>query len=131
MIWLFLLLILLPLAEIYVLLQAGGIFGVWSVILAVVGTAVLGGILIRWQGFQAIRKAREDIAGGGVPVESAADGVFLVIAAPFLMTPGFITDAMGFLLLVPFIRHYIARQALAWLRGKVEKGEATINFRRL
>ena len=131
MAWLFLLLIVLPMAEIYVLLQAGGAFGVWPVIFTVVGTALLGGILIRWQGFQAINKARADLQSGSMPVESAADGIFLVIAAPFLMTPGFITDAIGFLLLVPFIRHYIARRALAWLKGKVDKGEASINFRQL
>ena len=56
--------------------------------------------------------------------------MFLLIAAPFLMTPGFITDTFGFLLLVPFVRHAIARTALRRIRASVERGDTRVMFRR-
>ena len=101
-----------PIAEIYVLLAAGGAFGVWPVVGACVATAVIG------------------LDEGRAPVEAVADGVFLVIAAPFLMTPGFITDAIGFLLLIPPVRRAIAREALRRLRRNIETGETRVYYRR-
>lgn len=127
---LFLVLILLPIGEIYVLLKAGAAFGAWPVILATIGTAVLGTIIIRWQGFNAMRNLQRDMAEQKVPVEAAVDGVFLLIAAPFLMTPGFITDTFGFLLLVPPLRHMIARYFLGKIRRSVERGETRVTFMR-
>ena len=122
-------LIILPIAEIYVLLQAGGVFGAWPVIAAVVATAVIGGVIIRWQGLQALHKLQSDMSGGSAPVEPVVDGVFLLVAAPFLMTPGFITDAFGFLLLVPPIRHAIARYFLKKIQLSVEEGRSSFTFR--
>lgn len=119
-----------PIAEIYVLLAVGGAIGALPVIAACVGTAVLGGFLLRLQGLAALQSAQADIADGRVPVEAAADAVFLVVAAPLLMTPGFITDALGFLLLIPALRRWIARRALAWIRGRIERGEASVFIRR-
>ncbi len=129
MIYLVLLLIALPIAEIYVLLQAGGYFGAWPVIAAVVGTALLGGVIIRWQGLQALYQLRKHSTQGEVPVEPVIDGFFLLIAAPFLMTPGFITDAFGFLLLVPPLRHAVARAVLERIRKSIADGKTSFTFR--
>ncbi len=129
MIYIFLLLVALPIAEIYVLLQAGGVFGALPVIAAVVGTALLGGLIIRWQGLQALHQLREHSAQGSTPVQPVVDGVFLLVAAPFLMTPGFITDAFGFLLLVPAIRHAIARYFLQRIKKSMDEGKSTFIFR--
>jgi UPF0716 protein FxsA len=119
-----------PIAEISVLLAAGQAFGAWPVILACIATAVIGGIMLRIQGLNALNSLSRDLDEGRVPVEAAADGVFLAVAAPLLMTPGFITDAIGFFLLVPPARHWIAREALKRLRRKVEAGSATIHIYR-
>jgi len=119
-----------PIAEIYVLLAAGGAFGVWPVVLACMGTAVLGGFILRLQGLAALNNARRDLDEGKPPVAAAADGIFLLIAAPFLMTPGFLTDAIGFLLLVPPVRRWIARAALGWLKKRIDNGEAAFVVRR-
>ena len=119
-----------PIAEIYVLLAAGGTFGVWPVIAACVGTAALGGFILRLQGLAALNKARQDLAEGSPPIESVADGVFLIVAAPFLMTPGFLTDGIGFLLLVPPVRRFIARQVLQRLKDRVARGDAHITIHR-
>lgn len=108
-----------PIAEIYVLLTAAEAFGVLPVIAACLGTAFLGGFLIRLQGLQALNAARADLQTGRLPVDSAVDGALLVVAAPLLMTPGFITDSAGFLLLIPPVRRLIARAALKAIRGHI------------
>ena len=122
--------ILAPIAEIYVLLTAGSVFGVWPVIAACLGTAFLGGWLIRLPGAAALNAARADMNTGRLPVASAVDGALLFAAAPLLMTPGFITDILGFSLLVPPIRRALARFVLAKIKRRIERGDATITIRR-
>lgn len=129
--FLIVLFILGPIAEIYVLLSAGQAFGVLPVVAACLGTAALGGWLIRVQGLAALNEARRDLADGRAPVSAAIDGVLLVLAAPLLMTPGFLTDAAGFILLTPPARHLIAAWLWRWLKKRVEEGSATITIRRL
>lgn len=108
-----------PIAEIYVLLAAGSAFGVLPVIAACLFTAFLGGFIIRLQGLAALNAARSDLQTGRLPVDSAVDGALLIVAAPFLMTPGFITDALGFFLLIPPARRLIARYALKHIRTRI------------
>ena len=115
--------ILGPIAEIYVLLTAADAFGVFPVIAACLMTAFLGGFIIRWQGLQALNAARGDLQTGRLPVDSAVDGALLIVAAPFLMTPGFLTDAVGFTLLIPPVRRLIARLALKAIRGHIVRHE--------
>lgn len=119
-----------PIAEIYVLLSAGSAFGVLPVVAACLITAFTGGWLIRVQGMGAINNAQRDISQGKVPVDLAVDGALLAIAAPLLMTPGFITDAAGFALLVPPIRRAIARSALRAIKRRIDRGDATITIHR-
>lgn len=128
--YLFLLLIALPFIEIYVLIKAGTVFGAGWVILATIATAVIGGAILRWQGLQAFNRLRSDMQQNQAPVEPVVDGVFLLIAVPFLVTPGFVTDTFGFLLLIPFVRHAIARAFLKKIKGSIERGETRIMFRR-
>lgn len=108
-----------PIAEIYVLLTAAEAFGVLPVIAMCLLTAFLGGFIIRWQGLNALNAARSDLQTGRLPVDSAVDGALLIVAAPLLMTPGFLTDAAGFTLLIPPVRRLIARQALKAVRARI------------
>lgn len=117
-----------PIAEIYVLLSAGSAFGVLPVIAACLITAALGGAIIRMQGVAAINAARLDLNSGRPPVNSAVDGALLVVAAPFLMTPGFLTDIIGFSLLVPPVRRWLGRIALAEIRKRTAKGDAKVTI---
>ncbi|RFB05445.1 FxsA family protein [Parvularcula marina] len=123
---LFILLIGLPIAEIALFIKASAVIGWWSVIGLTILTAVLGTALIRVQGFQALHNLRGSMAEGKAPVEPVVDGVFLLIAAPLMMTPGFLTDTIGFLLLVPPVRHEIARYALRRLRRAVDNGNIRV-----
>jgi UPF0716 protein FxsA len=122
------LLILGPMAEIALLLAVGSAIGVWPVVLLCLASAFLGAFLLRIQGLAALRAVHRDIAEGRVPVEAAADAVFLAIAAPLLMTPGFISDAVGFLLLIPAVRSFLARSALAGLRRRLAAAEARADY---
>ena len=117
-----------PIAEIYVLLLAGSAFSVLPVVAACVGTAILGGVLIRLQGLAAINAARRDMDAGRPPVSSAVDGALLIVAAPFLMTPGFLTDAVGFALLIPALRRWLGQMALAAIKRRIERGDARVTI---
>ena len=101
---LFLLIILVPLVEIYLLIQVGSLIGAWPTILAVVLTAVIGSMLIRQQGLSTLQRARQGMAAGHLPAMEMMEGIALLISGAFLLTPGFFTDAVGFLLLVPMVR---------------------------
>lgn len=117
-----------PIAEIYVLLSAGSVFGPLPVIAACLATAFLGGWIIRLQGLAAIRQAQLDINDGRPPVSSAINGALLLVAAPLLMTPGFLTDALGFALLIPPVRIFLGKLALQRIKKRIDRGDARITI---
>jgi len=119
-------LVILPIFEIYLLIQGAGVIGTIPVILLTIGTAALGSFLIKQQGLAAMRSAQRDVDAGQAPVASVVDGVGLLVAAPFLLTPGFITDGFGFLLLVPFVRHEVARMLLRKIQKMKDNGQVVI-----
>ncbi|VAW10980.1 FxsA protein [hydrothermal vent metagenome] len=106
--------IAIPIAEIWILITVGGIIGVVPTIVAVVLTAVAGTALIRHQGMGLIAEARRRLDRGEPPVGAVVDGAFLLVAGALLLTPGFLTDAIGFLCLVPVFRRGLA--AWVWSR---------------
>lgn len=106
---LFLFFVLIPLLELYVLIEVGsGIGGLTTIALCLL-TAAIGGLLIRIQGIQTLLKARQSMRQHEL-AEQGMHGVMLVIAGVMLFIPGFITDTLGFLLLVPAIRNHMIRR---------------------
>lgn len=101
-------LIIVPLAEIAVFIQIGGLIGLAATLLAVLGTAILGAILLRQQGLHTLHDAQTRINRNEIPIKELFDGICLFIAGAFLLTPGFLTDAIGFLLLIPPVRSWTA-----------------------
>ncbi|MEQ8746398.1 FxsA family protein [Pyruvatibacter sp.] len=101
----------IPLIEIALFIEIGGAIGTVATIAIVIATAVLGASLLRQQGMSTARMAQTKLSRGEMPVEQAFDGMFLVFAGGLLLTPGFMTDAIGFSLFVPQIR--------GWLRGRL------------
>ena len=101
---LFLLFIAVPLVEIYLLLEVGGVIGAVPTIGLVVLTAAVGAALVRAQGFSTIQRVRRSMEAGEVPAVAIIEGVFLLVAGALLLTPGFLTDAIGFGCLVPPLR---------------------------
>ncbi|MEM9837857.1 MAG: FxsA family protein [Pseudomonadota bacterium] len=122
----FVALILTPIAEIFLLIEGASVIGTIPVILLTIGTAALGTFLIKRQGLSVMQTAQREMDEGRPPVQSVVDGVGLLVAAPFLLTPGFITDGVGFLLLVPAVRHAAARAILRKIQAMKDSGTITI-----
>ena len=101
---LFLLFVAVPIVEIYLLLEIGGIIGAVPTIGLVVLTAAAGAALVRAQGFSTIRQVRRSMEAGEIPAVAIIEGIFLLMAGALLLTPGFLTDAIGFCCLVPPLR---------------------------
>ena len=109
-----------PLAEIYLLIQVGGLIGAgWTVFLVLL-TAVIGTALLRQQGLSTLFRARQTIEAGGVPALELLEGLMLAIGGALLLTPGFITDAIGFACLLPPTRQLMVRMVLSRLRPVTE-----------
>ena len=105
---LFVLFIAVPILELAILIKIGALIGTLQTIALMLGMAALGAILIRSQGRTAFTKAVEAIQQGRPPVKSMIDGVAISIAGLLMLTPGFLSDILGFLLLIPFVRHWLA-----------------------
>lgn len=112
--WLFLAFIAVPLIEIALFIQVGGLIGLWPTLAVVVLTAMLGTWLVRTQGKAAIGRLRSSFDKLDDPTEPMAHGAMILIAGALLLTPGFFTDAVGFALLTPAIRqaafHYLRKR---------------------
>ncbi len=101
-----------PLVEIYLLIEVGSRIGALPTVALVVGTAVLGAALLRHQGLATLGRARSSLDQGELPAVELLEGVALLLGGALLLTPGFVTDAFGFLCLVPALRRaLIARLA--------------------
>ena len=101
--------ITLPLLELYVLIQVGGLIGVMPTIMLCVLTAITGAALMRYQGLRTITTLQEKLARGEFPAQDLLEGVILLCGGILLLTPGFITDILGFICLIPPCRTWIAR----------------------
>lgn len=104
-----------PLLEIAVFIQVGGWLGLWPTLALVVLSAVIGMWELRAQGLATLARARAVIDAGEVPTREIFDGACLLIAGVLLLTPGFVTDALGLLLFVPAVRATLRR----WLARRV------------
>ena len=101
-----------PVVEIYLLFQVGEVIGAgWTIFLIIV-TAIIGATLLRQQGLATLTRLNQSIAQGQLPPTVMIEGLLLLVSGAFLLTPGFFTDAVGFLLLVPPVRHLIATYLL-------------------
>jgi UPF0716 protein FxsA len=110
---LLLLFTLVPLVELYLLIRIGSVIGVVPTIAIVVVTGALGAALARHQGLGVLRRLQEDLAAGRPPTDALIDGLLILVAGAMLLTPGLITDAAGFLLLVPAGRRMVRRAVSA------------------
>lgn len=107
---LLLLFLLFPLLELWVLLQVGDWLGGGVAFLLVIGTAIAGTMVVRRQGRTTLARARDKLNAGIMPAPEVADGMCLFMAGALLLVPGFITDALGFLLLLPPVRKRLLAQ---------------------
>jgi UPF0716 protein FxsA len=104
--------ILVPIAEIYVLIQVGQVIGPWWTILLLIADSVLGSWLLKREGVRAWTAFRVALGEGRMPARELADGILIVVGGTLMISPGFVTDVFGVLLILPFTRP-IGRRLLA------------------
>ena len=117
-----LILIIVPIIEITLFDQIGGAIGLGWTLLVILATAMLGARAIRRQGIDALARAQAQMAAGKPPVGEIVHGVLILMAGIFLLTPGFMTDARGFLLLFPATRLVVLELAAGFILPKLFSG---------
>ena len=124
--YLFLFIIVIPTADIALLIFSGKIIGAWPTLLLILLTGVIGAYLTKREGLQTIRKAQEQLRRGQLPGEALLDGICILIGGTLLITPGFITDIAGFLMLFPPTRRVFKFFMIKALRKRMESGRIKI-----
>ncbi len=117
--WIILAFIVMPFVELYLLIEIGQRIGLWPTFGIVLGTGLLGGVLARWQGIRAWRDVIGAFREGRTPTVELVAGALFLVGAALLLTPGVLTDAFGFAMMVPVIRRFTAR----WLIRRVKDSD--------
>jgi UPF0716 protein FxsA len=123
MLWLFLLFVVAPVAELYVIVQVSGAIGFLETLVLLVVVAAVGAFLIKREGLRVWRRFNEQMAAGKVPEKELADGVLLLVAGALMLAPGFVSDIVALLLVLPPTRA-VARTLL--MRRKGGPGRMTV-----
>ncbi len=110
-----LVLVAVPIVEIYVIVQVGHQIGLWWTVLALIAETVLGVWLVKREGRRAWRILVSQLNAGTAPTKAAADGAVILVGGLLLLTPGFVTDFLGFLCVIPFTRPLIRRALVSWI----------------
>ncbi|OEU76420.1 MAG: membrane protein FxsA [Desulfuromonadales bacterium C00003068] len=126
---LLILFISVPIVEIYVLLEAGELIGLWPTISLIFLTGIAGAYLARTQGSDTAKKIQIALQKGEMPTEELLDGAMILAGGITLLTPGFVTDLIGFSLLLPVTRTLIKELTRKWLKRMVETGQVHIHYR--
>lgn len=122
----FLLYLAFPIVEIYLLIKAGEALGFWPIFGIVVLTAWIGSRLVKYEGFQVLNQLRQKTVQGRSPHQELIEGAVLLVGGVLLITPGFITDGIGFLCLIPLSRKWIALSVKGALLKKVQQGSVRV-----
>ena len=125
---LFLLFVGVPLVELWLLLQVGEQMGALPTLTLVVGTGMLGANLARREGMRTIEKVNKAMAEGQMPQEALLDGLAIFLGGALLLTPGILTDVLGFSLLFPLTRPLLLAMVAGWIKKKMQSGHASVTF---
>ncbi len=122
--FLLLAMIVVPIVEIAVFIELGGFLGLWPTLGTIILTAMVGSALLRLQGLSTLRRVMQSVERGRLPLAEVFDGLCLLVAGALLLTPGFVTDAVGFLLFIPTFRAALGRLGARYL---VKSGRVTVS----
>ncbi|HAY36361.1 MAG: FxsA family protein [Rhodothermales bacterium] len=125
--WLFILFVVLPALELYLLIELGQLIGATNTFLLILGTGILGSYMAKSQGLAAWRRLNEKLSKGGIPGKELVDGAIILVSGTLLITPGVLTDIIGFLGLFPLTRNAI-RSVAAKLFKTVVPLAGQMNF---
>ena len=124
----FLFFIAIPLIEVILFITIGKYIGLWNTIFIIIVTGIIGAILVKSQGISILNKAFEEIRLKKVPILSIFEGIAILIAGAFLLTPGFLTDTLGCILLIPKTRNLIITYITLYLKKKAVYKEKTTYY---
>lgn len=124
---LFLLFTVIPLIELILLIRIGQLLGLWPTIALVLLTGIVGASLAKWQGLRVYREIQREMQAGHMPASRLVDGAFIFTAGVLLITPGLLTDIVGFLLLAPPSRALLKQFIVDWFKRKVESGKIQVH----
>jgi len=119
---LFLLFLIVPIIEIYLLIKVGTLIGGLPTVAILLLISFLGAYLVRSQGFRIITQIREELVRGRLPAAQMLDGALILVGGILLMTPGFFTDFLGIFFLVPVTRRLIKLWIGLWLQARLSRG---------
>ncbi|MFV9511193.1 FxsA family protein [Tepidibacillus sp. LV47] len=124
------LMIIVPALEIWGIVKAAEWIGGLETLLAIIATGVIGAYLAKKEGMRIWIKAQEDLRNGRIPGQAILDGICVFSGGLLLLTPGFFTDTIGFLLIFPFTRSFFQYYIKRWLEKKIRNGQYYIFIRR-
>ena len=106
----------IPIIEVILFITIGKYIGLWNTILIIIITGIIGAILVKSQGISTLKKGLEEIKSNKIPMLPMIEGIAIVIAGAFLLTPGFLTDTLGAILLIPPLRLKIVEFVIEYLK---------------
>lgn len=119
--------IAVPVLEIYTLLRAGELVGLWPTLGLILLTGIAGAWLARTQGLELLLQIQRELAAGRMPTEKLFDGALILAGGLVLLTPGFWTDLLGFLCLVPATRELLKKGLKRWAEKRLASGSVRIH----
>ena len=125
---LLILFIVVPLIEIALLIKIGKMIGLWPTLFIIIATGFMGAALARFQGFLVMKKIKNELSLGNMPADELIDGLLILIGGIVLLTPGLITDAIGFLMLIPWSRKIFKTWLVNKFRESIQNANARITY---
>lgn len=123
---LFLLFSIIPIVEIYLLVKAGTVIGPLPTVGLLLLISFAGAWLVRHQGFEILRRIQLELSQGRMPAAELLDGFMVLVGGILLLTPGFFTDVLGLLFIIPPSRRLMGRFVILWIRQRLSRGAITI-----
>jgi UPF0716 protein FxsA len=125
---LFLLFTIIPFIELALLIKIGSIIGIIETLIIIILTGLIGAIMVRAAGVQCVFRIRENLQSGMFPADDLFSGLLILISGAFLVTPGLLTDAAGFILLFSPTREIIKQYLMRYLKSKFDEGNLNIRI---
>ncbi|WNC16233.1 FxsA family protein [Brevibacillus brevis] len=122
--------IVVPAIELWGIISVGQVIGGWNTVALIILTGIVGAWLAKQQGMQVIRMLQFQLSRGQMPTETLIDGALVLAGGIMLLAPGFISDVLGLLLLIPYTRLIVRHLLKKWLWSMISSGRIQLLFRR-
>ena len=123
---LFLIFTIVPIIELTLLIKVGSYIGAINTILVVILTAAIGAYMVKMEGLGVMYRIQKNMQEGIFPADELVNGMMILVAGALLLTPGFFTDVIGFLMVLPFTRNRIRIFAMKYIKSKMPPGDIEI-----